>query len=300
VEIRTWQQALFATILFALGLATIFLTSGYPSILIFSVLINGIMAVSYDIPGRSLGLISLGHATFFGLGAYFFGICITKGLPFLPAFIAAAVLSAGCAAMIAIPLGRLNHGYFSLATLGILFIFQRLTENLESLTAGAAGLYIPKTISQYHCGLLALLLFLVTALGHKLYNGSRWGIYAKETEADEEAAQSIGIPTHRAKTICLMAAALPAAMAGALYLARTSYVSPASGFSLTLSITALLASRIVPVKGVMGPLLGALLITALEEIIWTKFVGFNQALFGLILLAAALYQGRAATESDSL
>ena len=88
-----------------------------------------------------------------------------------------------------------------------------------------------------------------------------------------------------------MTAAIPACMAGVLHLARNSHVSPDSGFSLTLSITALLASRVVPVKGVLGPLLGVLLITASEEIIWTKFEGFNHAWFGLILLFAALYQG---------
>jgi hypothetical protein len=47
----------------------------------------------------------------------------------------------------------------------------------------------------------------------------------------------------------------------------------------------------VPVRGILGPLLGVLLITAAEEIIWTKFEGFNHAWFGLILLCAALYQG---------
>ena len=88
-----------------------------------------------------------------------------------------------------------------------------------------------------------------------------------------------------------MTGAIPACMAGILYLARTSHVNPISGFSLTLSITALLGSRIIPIKGLLGPLLGILLITAAEEIIWTKFEGFNLAWFGLILLGAALYQG---------
>ena len=124
-----------------------------------------------------------------------------------------------------------------------------------------------------------------------LFSRSRWGLYSKETEASEEAAETIGIPTRTVKILCLMTAAVPACMAGALHLARTSYVSPVSGFSLTLSITALLASRVVPVRGILGPLLGVLLITAAEEVIWTKFEGFNHAWFGLILLGAALYQG---------
>jgi len=291
MEMRVWQKALYTLILSALVFLLVLFREGYLNILIFYALINGVMAVSYDIPGRSLGLISLGHATFFGLGAYIFGIGVTMGLAFLPAFILTCVFSFMGAVIIATPLARLNHGYFSLATLGVLFIFQRLAESLEGLTGGPAGLYISEPITSSYCSYLALILLTVTTLGHGLYCGSRWGLYSRETEADEEAAESIGIPTHKVKVVGLTVAALPAALAGALHLARTSHISPDSGFSLTLSITALLASRIVPLRGALGPLLGALILIALEEVIWTKFVGFNQALFGLILLAAAFYQG---------
>jgi len=266
-------------------------SEGYVGIFVFSLIINGTMAVSYDIPGRSLGLISLGHAVFFGLGAYCFGIAISKGLPFFPALILSVMLSVVGALMVTLLMAGLNHGYYSLATLGILIIFQRLFETLENITGGSAGLYIPETISKLHCNLLAAFLLLATAACHALFSRSRWGLYSKETEASEEAAEAIGIPTRTVKILCLMTAAIPACMAGVLHLARTSHVSPVSGFSLTLSITALLASRVVPVKGILGPLLGVLLITVAEEVIWTKFEGFNHAWFGLILLGAALYQG---------
>lgn len=266
-------------------------SKGYVGIFVFSLIINGTMAVSYDIPGRSLGLISLGHAVFFGLGAYCFGVVISKGLSFFPALILSVMMSFAGALMITLLMAGLNHGYYSLATLGMLIIFQRLFETLESITGGSAGLYIPETISKLHCNLLAAFLLLATSGCHVFFSRSRWGLYSKETEASEEAAEAIGIPTRTVKILCLMTAAIPACIAGALYLARTSHVSPVSGFNLTLSITALLASRIVPVRGILGPLLGVLLITAAEEVIWTKFEGFNHAWFGLILLGAALYQG---------
>ena len=266
-------------------------TKGYNGIFVFSLIINGILTVSYDIPGRSLGLISLGHAVFFGLGAYCFGIAISKGLSFFPALILSVILCIVGALIVTLLLAGLNHGYYSIATLGILIIFQRLFETLESITGGSAGLYIPETISKLNCNLLAAFLLVATAACHALFSRSRWGLFSKETEASEEAAEAIGIPTRTVKVLCLMTAAIPACMAGMLHLARNSHVSPDSGFSLTLSITALLASRVVPIRGILGPLLGVLLITAAEEIIWTKFEGFNHAWFGLILLFAALCQG---------
>jgi branched-chain amino acid transport system permease protein len=288
---KPWQMSFSIIILTALMLSSAVFSKGYVGILVFTLIINGTMAISYDIPGRSLGLISLGHAVFFGLGAYAFGIAISKGLSFYPALALSVILSLLGALMVTLLMAGLNHGYYSLATLGILIIFQRLFETLESITGGSAGLYIPETISKLHCNLLAAFLLLATTACHILFSRSRWGLYSKETEVNEEAAEAIGIPTRTVKILCLMTAAIPACMAGVLHLARTSHVSPVSGFSLTLSITALLASRVVPVRGILGPLLGILFITAAEEVIWTNFEGFNHAWFGLILLGAAFYQG---------
>jgi branched-chain amino acid transport system permease protein len=291
------RMSFLIVILSFLVISAAYFNEGYFGIFIFSLIINGIMAVSFDIPGRSLGLISLGHATFFGMGAYCFGISITQGFTFVPALILSVLLSAMGAFIITLLLAGLDHGYYSLTTLGILIIFQRLSEIMESLTGGSAGLYIPETISKLHCNILAAFLLLATVACHMLYSRSRWGFYSKETEASQEAAEAIGIPTLKVKTACLMLSAIPASMAGLLHLARISYVSPDSGFSLTLSITALLASRIVPIRGILGPLLGFLLITGAEEVIWTKFEGFNHALFGLILLGAAFYQGVESSET---
>ncbi|MEJ2656347.1 MAG: branched-chain amino acid ABC transporter permease [Desulfobacterales bacterium] len=288
---KSWRAVLTFAALGGLILPAVAFNEGYAGIFLFSLVINGIMAVSYDIPGRSLGLIGLGHAVFFGLGAYCYGITVSMGLSFFPASILSIVLSAMAAGMVILLIAGLNHGYYALATLGVLVIFQRVFETLQGVTGGSAGLYIPEAISKFQCNLLAAFLLLATAACHSLFTRSRWGLYSKETEADEEAAEVIGIPTRKVKILCLMTGAVPACMAGVLYLARNSHVNPTSGFSLTLSITALLASRIVPIRGVLGPLFGVVLITAAEEIIWTKFDGFNHAWFGLILLGAALCQG---------
>jgi branched-chain amino acid transport system permease protein len=288
---KPWQMFCSIIILFVLMLSSMVFTKGYVGIFIFTLITTATMSVSYDIPGRALGLISLGHAVFFGIGAYSFGISISKGFSFLPALILSIILSFVGALIITLLMAGLKHGYYALATLGVLIIFQRLFETLEIITGGSAGLYIPETLSDLRCNLLAACLLLATAACHTLFFKSRWGLYSKETEADEEAAEAIGVPTRKVKILCLLTAAIPACMAGMLHLARTSHVSPASGFSLTLSITALLASRVVPIRGLLGPLLGVLLITAAEEVIWTRFEGFNHAWFGLLLLVAALYQG---------
>ena len=86
------QMSFSMIILAALVLLSAVFSKGYVGIFLFSLIINGTMAVSYDIPGRSLGLISLGHAVYFGFGAYSFGIAVSKGLSFFPALILSVII----------------------------------------------------------------------------------------------------------------------------------------------------------------------------------------------------------------
>jgi len=79
---KRWQMFFSIIILSVLTITSAIFNEGYVGIFVFSLIINGTMAVSYDIPGRSLGLISLGHAVFFGVGAYCFGLGISMGFPF--------------------------------------------------------------------------------------------------------------------------------------------------------------------------------------------------------------------------
>ncbi len=275
-----------------LAAASLVRTGGYFDFFIFSVLINGAMAVSYDIPGGSLGLISLGHATFFGLGGYTFGIALTRGCPLSIAIALALVVGAAAGYLLAFPLARLKDGYYALATLGILFIMKLGADSLGSLTGGSAGLYAPLKASRELFNPLAFSLFAAACLMHYLVLRSRFGILFKQTEASEDVARSVGIDTEKIKIAGLFFASGPPALAGALYIARTSYLSPDSGFSLSLSITALLASRLLPFEGLAAPVIGALLLTLAEELIWTGLAGFQHALFGALLLFFAIVKGR--------
>ena len=104
------QMTFSIIILTALMLSSAVFSKGYLGIFVFSLIINAIMAVSYDIPGRSLELISLGHAVFFGLGAYGFGIAVSKGLSFFPALILSVILSFVGALIITLLMAGLQHG----------------------------------------------------------------------------------------------------------------------------------------------------------------------------------------------
>lgn len=286
------QKTALGVVLAGLAAASLFGAGDYLDFFLFSLLINATMAVSYDLPGGYLGLISLGHAAYFGMGGYAFGIALSRGAPWPLALVAALAAGGVAGLLLAFPLARLKDGYYSLATLGILFILKLGAESLGGLTGGSAGLYAAMDLSGRSVKLLALGLFLATCLMHWLVLRSRFGLLFRQTEASEDVARSVGIDTDAVKLAGIVFSSLPAALAGALYIARTSYLSPDSGFSLSLSITALLASRLLPFEGLAAPVFGAVLLSIAEELIWTGLAGFQHGLFGALLLAFAVYKGR--------
>ena len=112
----------------------------YARLLLFTILLYIIMALSYDVVGGLLGYLYLGHGLFFGLGAYTTALALKHNQPLLLALLLASALALPCAALLSLPIFRLHGAVFALATLGLLFLGSQLTNNLSPWTGGAAGL----------------------------------------------------------------------------------------------------------------------------------------------------------------
>ena len=110
----------------------------YARILLFTILLYVIMAVSYDVVGGLLGYLYLGHGLFFGLGAYITALALQHSQPLPLALLLAGCLTLPVAAILSFPLFRLHGAVFALATLGLLFLGGQLASNLAGFTGGAA------------------------------------------------------------------------------------------------------------------------------------------------------------------
>lgn len=265
----------------------------------------GALAQSWNLVGGLANQVSLGHAAFFGIGAYtstlllvHFGVSPWLGL------LAGAGLGAAAAAFIALPTMRLQGHYFALATLAFGEVMRIVANSWSSLTGGPGGLSVPltgqsawmysfrSTVPHYFIALGALVI--VTAIFVAVRNRPL-GYRLRALRDNQDAAEVIGVDTTGAK---LRAALLSGALTGALgtlYAQIAVFFDPDTVFGIaTISIRIALMAIIGGVGTAAGPILGALLIVPLEELLNEalsgRAAGLSQLTFGLVLIAMILWQ----------
>jgi branched-chain amino acid transport system permease protein len=272
-----------------------------------SFLINLILIAGLNVLIGYCGQISLGHAGFYGLGAYAAGIVSARlglnpwlGLPI------ACLVSALAALVIGIPALRLKGHYLAMATLGFNAILAVLFDQLVSWTGGPNGLLGVKPLALGHFVLSSQarifpLVWLCAALvTFALLNliQSRVGRAIRAIATSEVAAQSLGIDAFRYKLIVFVLTAAIAGLAGGLYVESNLYASPESfGFSSSILLVAMVALGGWGRYG--GAILGALIYTGAPELLRT-FQDAQLLIFGAGMIAVLLFfPGGLAAAGDS-
>jgi len=264
----------------------------YARILLFTILLYVTMALSYDVVGGQLGYLYLGHGLFFGLGAYTTALALNQSQPLLLALLLAACLALPAAALLSLPLFRLHGAVFALATLGLLLLGGQLTNNLSWWTGGAAGLSLPPNHDPMLTYSLSLILSLIVVGMHWLLCGSRLGLKLSSIRESEEMAESVGINCGQVKRLALIFSAVPAALAGGLHAREISFVIPAEAFGLENSLAPLLMCLLLKPGTTWGPLLGALILSAAQEFIWTTVPSFRLSLYGILLIFIGMQRAK--------
>jgi ABC-type branched-subunit amino acid transport system permease subunit len=247
------------------------------------------LAESYNLVGGYLGYMNLGHASFFGVSAYIFGILYMQGMPFLWAWLAGIGGSVAFAAAISVPLFRLYGAYFAVASFGLITLLELLAHNFAALTGGAAGLSLPpgdRLLPAYY-------LSLVVAAGSVglavLVSRSRLGLALMSLREDEEVAAVFGVYALRYKTLALVLSAVPPGLIGGIYTWQLTYINPSIVFGLEIALVPIVMAMLGGVGHVWGPVLGALFITLVEELLWTKMPYLHLTTYGVVLLLVGFY-----------
>lgn len=270
------------------ALAPLFLPS-YVVVWLLTVFINISLAYGYDALGGHTGFMHLGHCAFYGLGAYSAGVLLNLGLsPQLSVFAAALVAAVG-AAIMGFPLFRLRGAYFALAGLSLLGLLGLLCTNLRDLTGGSAGLSIPQGAHSaeafYGAGFLAISAVVCV----KFLIASKFGLGLRCIREDEDIAVEIGVPTTCYKMCALIAASAYAGAAGAMYLWHARYISPSSVFGLDTALTPVVMAMLGGGGTLWGPLLGVIVLSAVQEIILTRLPFLQTAAYGAVFIAVGLF-----------
>ena len=270
--IKRWGPLALLVLLIIFPL--VFTNPAVTTVAVFT-LIYAIMATAWNILGGYSGYISLGHAAFFGIGAYTVAI-LAKDWNVSPGWAPFLLLLVGglVAAIIALPLGylalRTRRHTFVVITIAYLFIFQLLAYNLTGLTNGSAGLPMPSptwsggffNIPFYYVGLALL----VITLGASWWvRNSRFGLGLLAIRDDEDRAEGLGVKTGPSKLAAFVIAAFFIALAGGLYGYFVTYLYPPFFFNPLDDLAMALMTFTGGLGTLAGPILGAFIIEPAQQ-----------------------------------
>jgi branched-chain amino acid transport system permease protein len=267
----------------ALGVLAPVLTD-YPLEIGCRILLLVTLAEAWNLLAGYGGLVSLGTASFFGVGAYALtGLVNKTGAPLFVALPLAGVCAALLAAVVSGAVFRMRGLYFTVGTLALAEATRLFMTNFNDF-GGATGLFLaqdPPGLKTLYLIALALLAF--TTLVMTVATRSRFSILLRAVRDDEDAAAQIGVRPFRIKLIVFVAASFLMGMAGALQGLKLGAVEPYGMFGLHWTVN-VLSIVIIGGQGLRaGPLAGAIFVVALGELL-ADYPAVHLALTGAILI----------------
>lgn len=264
------RLALLVVAIIALLLPVIAPDPATTGLAVFTVMYVG-LASAWNIMGGYTGYISLGHAAFFGFGAYSFGLMLNH-LNMAPGYLpfvlvpVAGLLTAALAIGIGWIALRTRAATFVIVTIAFMFMLQLLGENLVKLTGGGAGLALPYSHEwggdffniPYYYAMLALA---VLTVGVSWWiRRSKFGLGLLAIRDDEDKALAVGVPTRSFKLTAFVISALLVGMIGAVYAYYVTFLYPQFAFDPLIGISMVLMAFLGGLGTVSGPVIGALLL----------------------------------------
>ncbi|OYU20270.1 MAG: branched-chain amino acid ABC transporter permease [Rhodobacteraceae bacterium PARR1] len=253
-------------------------------------------ATMWNLLAGYAGLVSVGQQAFVGLGGYAMVRMVDAGLPPFPAIFIAALCTGVVAWAMSWFVLRMKAGEFAIATWVIaeairaMVSFDPIIQGETGTSITALNAYAPE-MRRLTIYLLALATTALMVWGSwKLLQG-RTGAEAQAIRDDEEAAASVGISTFQVKQRIYILASIGCAVAGTLWLASAITFQPRTGFGVQWSVFMLFMVLVGGIGTFIGPILGALLFFALQEI-FGDFGAWYLAGVGIVAILFALYLPR--------
>ncbi len=257
----------------ALAVLPLVWTNPYYIHLMVVIGIYAILLLGLDIVVGYVGEVSLGHAALFGVGSYTAGVLnFQLGVPFLLAVPASIVVTALFGAILALPALRVTGPYLAMVTLAFGTIVQILINEMDFLTNGPLGISLRKPVffghqvtgsDYYYIVLIALLVTI--AVVHRIVK-SYLGRAFEALRDSPVASDCMGVSVYAYKVYAFVFSAALAGLAGSLFTYSEEYISP-NTYSFELTILFLLAVIMGGRKTRSGPILGAIIIVMLPNVL---------------------------------
>ncbi|OWW20244.1 branched-chain amino acid ABC transporter permease [Noviherbaspirillum denitrificans] len=250
----------------------------------FRLILFIVLAEAWNLLAGYGGMVSLGTASFVGIGGYvLIGLLNKGGVPLAAAIPAAGVVAALLAVLVSRAVFRLRGLYFTVGTLALAEALRMFMVNYSGF-GGASGLFLevdPPSLQALYWIAVALVAF--TTVVMTLATTSRFSILLRSLRDDEDAAAQIGVRPFRIKLIAFGLASFLMGMAGALQGLKLGMVEPYGMFGVQWTIN-VLSIVIIGGKGLRaGPLVGAIFVVALGELL-ADYPALHLSITGLILI----------------
>ena len=302
VRRRRIELAAALLITVVVGCGPLVVKDVYTQNILVLTLMYAALSQSWNILGGYCGQISLGHALYFGIGAYTSTLLYTK-LGIVPWFgmVAGGLIAAALALALGYQLFRLAGHYFTIATIVIAEPGLVLANNWD-FAGAATGIQWPYgpdswATLQFARTKLPYIYFglgfvAVTWLVTFFIENSRWGYWWRAVKDNADAAESLGVVIFRSKMAAAALSAFFTAVGGAFYAAFVSYIDPESTLNFSFSLLMALPAVLGGIGTLWGPALGAAILIPLTEVTRSYLGGsgrgFDLIVYGLLVMVIAL------------
>ncbi|MCW4385644.1 ATP-binding cassette domain-containing protein [Salinibacterium sp. SYSU T00001] len=282
VATRHWVALSAAAVAIA---AAPFVLPSYPLALLTLALAYGLFAFGLDLSWGRAGVVSIGHAAFFGLGAYGVAIAGQNGVPQLLGAVAALVLSA----VVALIVGRIGLGPRALAstmaviTLALTLLAEQGARSWLSLTNGSNGIYVPSPGVVTNFYVTGILVFLIVAVIWVVLLRGRFGRRAVAVRFNEHRTEHLGVSPMRTKVTAFVLSALVATAAGAIAAPVMGLVSPAT-LGIVMSTQVLVWVAVGGKGTIFGVFLGAGVVTIGQQYLGDAIGAWYLLVLGVVFI----------------
>lgn len=287
---------IFGAVTAAYILSVLLIDNAYYQQVLAIIVIFAVLGLSWNILGGYAGVVSFGHAAFFGIGAFtvtlllsIWGVSPWIGLP------AGALLAAVAAVLIGLPTLRLRGVHFALAMLAYPIVLRyvldwmRFQEVMLPRKAEDAPWFMQFDDVGVYALLASVLLFVSLCICHAIER-SPFGLALRAIKQNEQAAAAAGIDVWRQKIVATAISGAMAGAAGGFYVVVIRVAVPADVFGLHVSAQAMVVTLFGGVGTLWGPLIGAAILIPLGEglhsVLGHSIPGIQHAVYGLALILA--------------
>jgi len=295
----------FPLTLHPLRLTVFKMISGYLVTILITILIYAMLAHSLNIITGHAGQISLGHAAFFGIGAYTSAMLYTEaGFPFWISVPLAAVVAGTVGALLGIPCLRVRDDFLAITTMGINFVVEAIFLYIPFFggAMGIGGINLPKwfgrEMSKPEYFFLILVVFILLLLIDRQLGRSWVGLAWASIREDEQAAGPMGVDIVRFKVLAFILGSAIAGLAGGFYAHFLTFIMPQNfGFGQSIVILCMVVFGGIGTR--WGPIVGAVILGIFPEIS-RPIMEYRILIYGVILLGMMRFQPGGLLGPDSI